>query len=173
MTSLPCMLVVLYSCINWCEIDFMWSILLMRTCFCVVSYSRCGLSGQERESVDSEKDEAGRSFGSAGTSAGGDGTGLLSPTTTNTPSHALRCTNTSSVQLELFSASAGTSVRGFTLIFKTRNSCHFIWRDLLVILGLSCTSNSDKRTMQRLQARRRTQERIPSHFQNILSPRCA
>ncbi len=79
MTSLPCMLVVLYSCINWCEIDFMWSILLMRTCFCVVSYSRCGLSGQERESVDSEKDEAGRSFGSAGTSAGGDGTGLLSP----------------------------------------------------------------------------------------------
>ncbi len=41
----------------------MWSILLMRTCFCVVSYSRCGLSGQERESVDSEKDEAGRSFG--------------------------------------------------------------------------------------------------------------
>lgn len=61
----------------------------------------------------------------------------------------------------------------FTLILKTRNSCHSVWRDLLVILGLSCTSNSDKRTMQRLQARQRTQERIPSHFQNVLSPHCA
>ncbi len=140
MTSLPCMLVVLYSCINWCEIDFMWSILLMRTCFCVVSYSRCGLSGQERESVDSEKDEAGRSFGSAGTSAGGDGTGLLSPTTTITPSHALRCTNTSSVQLELFSASAGTSVRGFyseeTLAISFDVTFSWLWACLVPLTRL-------------------------------------
>ncbi len=97
----------------------------MRMCFCVVSYSCCGLSGQERESVDSKKDEAGRSFGGAGTSAGGDGTGLLSPTTTNTPSHALRCTKTSSDQLELFSASASTSVRGFYSDFQDKKLLPF------------------------------------------------
>lgn len=54
-------------------------------------------------------------------------------------------------------ASAGTSVRGFSLIFKTRNSCHSIWRDLLVILG------SDKGTMQWLQARRRTPRTARTH----------
>lgn len=141
--------------------------LLMRMCLCVVSSSCCGLSGQERGSVDSEKDEAGRSFGGAGTSAGGDGTGLLSPITTNTFTR-------SQIHKHLLRPAGALQCReAFTLILKTRNSCHSIWRDLLVILGLSCTSNSDKRTMQQLQARRRMQECIPSHFQNVLSPRCA
>lgn len=62
-------------CMNCSEISSVWK--LMRTCLCLIPFSGCGLSGQERESVDPEEDEVGRSFCSAGSSAGGDGTGVL------------------------------------------------------------------------------------------------
>lgn len=90
-----------------------------------------------------------------------------------TESNALRCTHTSFDQVELFTASAGTSVWEVSLWFSRQNSCHSIRRDLLVvILGLSRTSNSDKRTTQQPQARRRTarthSEPFPKHTFTLL-----
>lgn len=54
------------------------------------------------------------------------------------------------------------------LWFPRQDSCHSIWRDLLVILGLSWTSNSDKRTSST-----DSKNAFPAIFQNVLSPCCA
>lgn len=127
----------------------MWNFLLMPVCLCFVSYSRCGLSGQECESLDSEEDEAGRSFGGAGTSAGGDRTGLLSQTLSDVhtpPSTRWSCLPHQKAQAcERFLSDFQDKLLPF----------HLTW-PVLVILGLSWTSNSDKRTTQQPQARRRT-----------------